>query len=330
MVYFIIGCNGLVGSYIAREILKNGGKVKALKREESDMSMVKDIASQIEWIPGDLLDIVSLEEGIVNADYVIHAAGMVSFNPNDAKKLFKINVEGTANVVNSCLRYPVKKLLFISSVAAIGKNSREEIIEEGNKWENDKVVTTYSLTKYLAEQEVWRAIEEGLDAVIVNPSIIFGVGNWKKSSLKLIDYLWNAPNYFPVGLANYVDVRDVAEISFKLLISDIKNERFILNSGSTLYKDLFEKISVLLDKTPPQKVLKPWFGIFISYIDWFFSSIFRRKQKITKEMIISSSDRVKYSNRKISNTLGINFKDINETLEWVCKHYVNFRLKKEF
>lgn len=215
---FVTGANGLVGSFIVRQLLDKGESVRALKRETSDLSLIQAFEKQIEWIEGDLLDYDILNEALKDVDYVIHTAAIVSFDPNDFQDLYITNVEGTANLVNACLANSIKKICHLSSIAAIGKNNKEAKISELTKWENSEQNSHYAKSKYLAELEVWRGIEEGLNAVIVNPTIILGPGDWEKSSAKLFKQVWKHSSFYPNGFFHYVDVRDVSTICILSLI----------------------------------------------------------------------------------------------------------------
>ncbi|MFC0183961.1 SDR family oxidoreductase [Pseudarcicella hirudinis] len=244
-------------------------KVAGFKRPESDLSLLKGLEDQITWFEGDILDVLSLEEAISKADYVVHTAAMVSFAPKDRNKMLRINVEGTANVVNMCLLYKVKKLCFVSSVAAIGRkfsngaSDTSNLIDEKAQWEESPLNSNYAKSKYQAELEVWRGVAEGLDAVVVNPSIILGEADWYKSSTQLFKYVYDENKYYTGGTINYVDVQDVAEIIYKLLHSDIVNERlssteelFLTNSSLRKLlrvlagKHLLKKYQVFYHKLP--------------------------------------------------------------------------------
>ena len=323
----ITGITGLVGSFTARHFLKSGFQVAGLKRENSDLSLLKDIENQIVWYEGDVLDILALEKSIENVDYVVHAAAIVSFAPKDRKKMFKTNVEGTINVVNLCLEKNVKKLCFVSSVAALGRKIPNEKtlnhtikINEKATWEEDKLNSNYAKTKYLAEMEVWRGQSEGLDSVIVNPSLILGEADWNKSSTQLLKYVYDEHKFYPEGNLNYVDVEDVAACIYKLTTSDISNERFILSAGQIIYKDFFEKVALRFYKKAPATLLSK----SLTEIVWRFEAIKSfftgNAPLITKETALSSNHSFEYQNDKIKKTLNFSFKNLDESLDRICKN----------
>lgn len=319
---FITGGTGLVGSYIIRHLLGKNYQIKALKRQNSNFEFIQDIAEKVQWIDGDILDVGFLEEATKKVDYIIHAAAVVSFHKEDRAMMYKVNVGGTANVVNVCLKNKNKKLCFVSSVAAIGRHKNRQTYNENTRWENSKLNSHYSKTKHFAELEVWRGIAEGLSAVIVNPSVILGFSDWYRSSTQVFKYVWDEKKYYSEGLVNYVDVRDVAEVIVKLLVSDIEGERFILNADTITYKTLFETIAKYLNKQAPTKKVTP----FLSKIAWrvlAISSLFTgKKPLVTRETANTSQNSFIYENSKIIDNLNFKFKNLEESVEWVCKQLV--------
>ncbi len=322
----ITGITGLVGSFTARYFLKSGFNVVGLKRFNSDLSLIQDIENQVIWYEGDILDILVLEKAIENVSYVVHAAAIVSFAPKDRDKMFKTNVEGTINVVNLCLEKNIKKLCFISSVAALGRKTTNENIshvikiDEKATWEENKLNSNYAKTKYLAEMEVWRGQSEGLDCVIVNPSVILGEADWNKSSTQLLKYVYDEHKFYPVGNLNYVDVEDLAECVYKLTVSDISDERFILSAGQMSYKEFFEKVAPKFNKKAPSTLLGNSLTGFVWRLEAFRSFFTGNAPLITKETALSSSHSFEYSNDKIKNALNFTFRNIDESLDRICKN----------
>lgn len=323
----ITGITGLVGSFTARYFLNSGFQVAGLKRDNSDLSLIKDIHHSIDWFEGDILDILSLERAIEHVNYVVHAAAIVSFAPKDRVSMFKTNVEGTINVVNLCLEKKIKKLCFVSSVAALGRKipNQNEVnhlikIDEKATWEENELNSNYAKTKYLAEIEVWRGQSEGLNSVIVNPSVILGEADWNKSSTQLLKFAFDEHKFYPEGNLNYVDVQDVAECIYKLMLSDISDERFILSAGQITYKAFFEKVAPRFNKRPPSILLgKSLTGIVwrIAAIKSFFTG---DAPLITKETALSSSHSFDYSSDKIQKVLNFSFRVLDESLNRICKN----------
>ncbi len=321
----ITGITGLVGSFTARRFLEAGYKVVGLKRANSDFSLLQGIENQIVWHEGDILDIMVLEKAMIDIEYVIHTAAIVSFAPKDRDKMFKTNIEGTANVVNLCLEKNIKKLCFVSSVAALGRSIPNEkklenviSINEKATWEESPLNSNYAKTKYLAELEVWRGEAEGLNCVVVNPSLILGEADWHKSSTQLLKYVFDEHKFYPQGNLNYVDVLDVAECIFKLTIGNISGEKFILSAGEITYKDFFEKVAPRFHKKAPIILLKASITSIIWRLEAIRSLFTGNAPLITKETALLSSHSFKYPNDKIKQTLGFEFKNLDESLDRVC------------
>ena len=323
----ITGITGLVGSFTARRFLQSGFEVSGLKRVNSDLCLLQDIESQIVWYEADILDILALEKAIENVNCVVHAAAIVSFAPKDRNRMFKTNVEGTINVVNLCLEKKIKKLCFVSSVAALGRkipngNIENYIIKIDEKatWEDNELNSNYSKTKYLAEMEVWRGQSEGLNSVIVNPSLILGEADWNKSSTQLLKYVYDEHKFYPEGNLNYVDVEDVAECIFKLTVSDISDERFILSAGQITYKEFFEKVAPKFNKKAPPTLLGKSLTGIVWRMEALRSFLTGNAPLITKETALSSSHFFEYSNVKIKNALNFTFRNLDESLNRICKN----------
>lgn len=322
----ITGITGLVGSFTARRFLEAGYKVAGLKRANSELSLLQDIENQIVWHECDILDIMSLEKAMVSIDYVIHTAAIVSFAPKDRDRMFKTNTEGTANIVNLCLENNIKKLCFVSSVAALGRSIPNEkkaqsmvYIDEKATWEESPLNSNYAKTKYLAEMEVWRGEAEGLNCVVVNPSLILGEADWNKSSTQLMKYVFDEHKFYPQGNLNYVDVQDVAECIFKLTIGDISGEKFILSAGQITYKDFFEKVASKFHKKAPSILLPSSLTSVLWRLESIRTFFTKNTPLITKETALSSSHSFEYQNNKIKQTLGFEFKKLDESLDRICR-----------
>ncbi|WMJ72712.1 NAD-dependent epimerase/dehydratase family protein [Cytophagaceae bacterium ABcell3] len=316
---FITGCNGLAGSFLARELVSKGETIRALKRPDSDMSLLGTCAQKIEWVEGDICDVTILDEALKGVNQVIHTAAIVSYLPQDREKMYKVNVEGTANVVNAAIRNSVQKFCQLSSVSAFGKNAKENIVSETVKLTNAEFSSFYGYTKFLAELEIFRGIEEGLDAFMVNPSVIIGPGDWNKSSTKLFRYVREEKPFYTKGKMNYIDVRDVTSIIIQLMTqTNITGEKFILNAGSISYKDFFELIAKSLNKRPPRYQA----NAFLSEIAWRFSAIKStitgKPPLISKETARLSGNSHLYDNAKIKNRLNYSFRDIKDSINWTC------------
>lgn len=328
MTVFLTGITGLLGHEIASQLLAKGYKIKALVRNPE---RIKIQNTDIEYVQGDILDVTVLTEQLKEVDFAIHTAATVSFAPKDRKEMYRINIKGTANVVNACLENSVKKLCHISSIASFGRPPLSQmkkaddmvVIDENQKWINSETNTHYAITKYLGENEVWRGSAEGLDMVIVNPSIILGEGNWTESSTQLFKYVYDQKPFYPQGYINYVDVKDVARAAINLLESDIKNDRFCVSANMVAYKDFFDKIAIGFNKK------KPWFKVSASLLEVIWrveaakSFITGGAPLITKETAKTAQLKIYMKNDKIKKTIGFEFTPLDTTIKRVCNYLKN-------
>jgi dihydroflavonol-4-reductase len=324
---FVTGGTGLLGAHLLVELTKRGKKIKALKRPSSDLSDVHKIFAhffgetaaqrfaQITWLDGDILDLVSLEEGMKDCNTVYHVAGLVSFKKRDFKRLMKVNKEGTANVVNTALALGIKEFAHVSSTAAIGRSAAKELYNETNKWVTARDNSNYAVSKYSAENEVWRGEQEGLNVIIVNPSVILGAGNWNDSSLSIFKAVKNGLKFYTSGINAFVDARDVAYILCELTDRKIYNERFLTISENVPFKTLFTLIAERMNVKPPHIAVKPWMAGLAWRIEGLLNFFFGRKQNITKETARSSMSIAKYENAKIKEALnGYEFISIKQSV----------------
>lgn len=314
-----------MGAHLLFKLAKDKQSVRAIYRTEKKLNNVKQVFSgytkdyepffnAIEWIKGDILDLPSLNDAFQNIDYVYHCAALVSFEPNKYQALRKTNIEGTANVVNLCIANHIKKLCYVSSVAALGSSTKNKPITEDSYWNPEEDKNVYAITKYGAEMEVWRATQEGLDAVIVNPSVILGAGFWEDGSGSLFKKASNGFNYYTKGIINLVDVEDVVSIMIQLLNSDIKNERFILVAENWPYKRFLKVLSQSVGAKPPRKLATPWLLDIVWRLDWLRHKLTGSKRQLTKHLSRSLSSETFYSNAKITSALKVEFNSIEETI----------------
>ncbi len=315
MKIFITGGTGFLGSYILRKLVKDGFEVRALKRASSRMDLVADVMDKVEWIEGDVLDIPVLEDAMEGVEKVYHAAAMVSFDPRDRKKMLQVNSEGTANIVNVGLYRGVKKLAYVSSIAAVGRSKKTNIVSEKTKWENNDLNTRYAVSKYLAEQEVWRGTVEGLPAVMINPTIIVGAGYWTETSCKMFKQVDDGLKYYTSGQTGFVDVRDAAEILIRLTESEIENQRYIVSGENMAYKDYFELIAKYLEKQPPSVKATDFMKQLVWRMEWLRSKFTGSRPLITKETAKMSSSQFEYENDKIIKTLDFKFNSIENAVK---------------
>ncbi len=320
----VTGGTGLVGSHLLTELVRSGKQVRAIKRGASNRSRVEalindaDLYSNIEWIEADIMDIYSLIEVMDCVTHIYHCAAVISFNPADSANMLKVNVDGTANVVNAALEKGVKKLCFVSSIAAIGRTINGETVTEKTPWKTSPNNSKYAISKYGAEREVWRGSIEGLDAVIVNPSIIIGPGDWNTGSCKMFKQAWSGLKFYTTGINGFVDVRDVCRIMVQLMDSDIRNERYIISSENYPFRDLFNAACKALGKPLPYIKAGSWLSGLTWRLEALRSFFTGSRPLITKETARSANQQYYYSNEKIRKALNYNFIPVEESVKDTC------------
>ena len=330
---FITGGTGLLGMRMVYDLLIEGTPVRLLRRSESDLALFSSVLDfyhgadstklrlNIEWIEGEILDPTLLEDAIRNCNYCIHAAAMVSFHPKDRDAMRRVNIEGTANIVNACLAKGDIKLLYISSVAALGRIGNSGTIDESHLWKDSPYNSAYAISKYHAEMEVWRGIEEGLDAVMVNPSIILGAGDTRKSSGTIFGAVLNGLRFYTDGGASVVDARDVSRIGLELLKSSVQSERYSLNSQSLPYKSLFGMIAETLGRPKPSIHASSYLLSIAWRLAAFKDFISGSRSPVTQETALSAKSSYVYESKKIKEELGYDFRDLKESVSYYGSYY---------
>ena len=325
---FLTGGTGLLGSHVLVELFKRHPeqKVRALKRPTSSLNNIKALFdfyfkaesnvlfNRISWVDGDILDIPKLTEVMLGCDEVYHCAGYVSFQKRDFQKLMKINREGTANMVNISLSLPIKKFCHVSSTAALGRQKMNTYYTENNKWVTSSENSNYAVSKYSAEMEVWRGIEEGLNAVIVNPSVILGAGNWDESSLEIFRTVKKGLKFYTPGTNAFVSANDVAFCMVELMTKNKFGERYLTIGENMAFKDLFNLIADELKVKQPSIAVKPWMTGLAWRLERLKSFFTGKPPQITRETAKSAMSTSRYSNEKVKTALDFEFTPIHDTV----------------
>ncbi len=327
----VTGGTGLVGAHLLLYLVQNDTPVRAIYRQGSNLKRVEkvfsyytqnasDLFNKIEWQLADINDIPALEIAFKNVEYVYHAAALISFDPNDYRKLKKINALGTANIINLCLANNIKKLCYVSTIGAIGKSVQGIKATEENDWSGQEA-NVYALTKHRAEMEVWRGSQEGLPVVIVNPGLIIGPGFWDTGSGRLFTTANKEYSFYPPGGTGFITVGDVIKMMTTLMNSEVTNRRFIAVAENLTYKNILTRLSMELGIKAPTKELKVWqmeLGRIFDYLKNLFT---RSGRKITKKAIYSLMSREIYDNQSIINTLGFDFEDLDRVIAYSCAKF---------
>jgi len=326
---FVTGGTGLIGSHLLFELTKNGEKIRALKRETSDLEKVRKVFSyysenpdmqfeKIDWVNGDILDYFGMEELLTGVNQIYHCAATISFQAKERKAMIANNVEGTANLINAALENKVPKICHVSSVAALGRLQNGFPVTEETNWVPSKKISGYSESKFFSEAEVWRGIEEGLDAVIINPSIVLGPGNWNSGSSKLFKTIWEGMKFYTKGETGFIDVKDVVRAMILLMeepnFDSCKNQRFLLSAENWSYQKLFFQIADEFGKPCP----KYFASDLLLRMAWrgsaLYSALSRNSSKITRETVSGANKINNFDGQKITRVLDFNYTPVFESI----------------
>jgi len=327
----VTGGTGLVGSHLLYHLSLKNDNIRAIYRTDSSLEKVKKVFSfytddatffsKIEWFKADITQVPAMIPAFVGIKHVYHCAAFISFNQKDYREMRKVNIHGTEIIVNLSVDAKVEKLCFVSSIAAVGESLTGNLIDEECEWNKELDNSGYSITKFGAEMEVWRASQEGVEVVIVNPGVILGSGFWKSGSGKLFSQVYNGFKYYTEGITGFVSVQDVVKPMIQLMNSTVKNERFILISENKSFKEIFFSIADGFGKNRPSTKIKPWQTAIFWRFSWLVSKITGVAPLITKYSAKSAHSISKYSSEKIQNTISYEFESVDESIKRICKNY---------
>jgi dihydroflavonol-4-reductase len=320
---FITGGTGFLGAYVIHELITRNYQVRALRRTNKIPSFLpSEIFERVEWVTGDLLDSVLLEESVDGCDAVIHAAALVSFQSDDRREIYQTNIDGTANMLEAAMQCG-SRFMHVSSVASIGRRNDGGLLTEEDPWQKHKLNTNYAISKYQGEMDVWRAIGEGLPAVIVNPSTIIGYGNWDHSSCALFKSVYNGFPWYSNGINGFVDVKDVARAIIDLMESPVTGERFILNGDNWSFRQVFDCIADAFHKKRPDREATPFLGSIAWRIEKIKSLVSGKPALLTRETARIAQGNTRFSNNKILHQFPeFSFTPLKQTIEEACLLYL--------
>lgn len=329
---FITGATGMIGAHIAFRLTSQGDKVRALKRPESSIADTEkifrfysdnadELLRRIEWVEGDILDTFSLEDAMQGVTQVYHSAAVVSFVPKEREYMLKVNGEGTSNMINVAMQYGVKKFCHVSSVAALGRTIDLKNINEETWWKNDPANSWYAISKYAGEREVWRATEEGMDVVIVNPSVVIGPGNAVRSSNAIFALAKKGFSWYTTGAGGFVDARDVADACVKLMESNVVNQRFVLNAKNMSYHEFANRILKRFGHKPASRSLGSFTMGLMWRIEKLGALLSGNPPRVTKESAASAREALSFGGEKITGTIDFQYRDLDKTLDEVAVYY---------
>ena len=313
----VTGGAGLLGKELITQLLLQGKQVRAIY---NSTTLADFRNANLRQIQCNILDVVGLEEAMTGVEYVYHCAAIVSFNPKRRQEMFKINIEGTANVVNAALDAGIKKMVYVSSVAALGRIRKNELINETMNWTEETSNSAYGQSKYFAEMQVWRGIAEGLDAVMVNPVIILGAGDWNSGSSQLFKTAYDEFPWYTDGSTGFVDVCDVVKAMIELMNSNISAERFIISAENRRYADVFNLMAKAFGKKPPHKKVTPLLAKIVWRLEAIKSFFTGKDPLLTKETAATAMTKANFDNSKLKKFLpDFNYRKIEDSIADTCK-----------
>jgi dihydroflavonol-4-reductase len=332
---FVTGGTGFLGAHLLSELVKQNESIIALKRPASITLNTqklfiykygtegKTLFEKINWVNGDIMEPWSLSEAMKGASYVYHCAAEVDLRDDRPDSIIQTAETGTENLVNTALELGVEKFCHVSSVAALGKPTEGDITEENFEDFSFKN-SPYAIGKHLAEQQVWRGQVEGLNVVVVSPSIILGPwSDLNNGSISMFSFIDKISNYYTGGIMGFVDVTDVVDIMLKITTQGPFNERFIANSENLNFRDFFTTIAKEINKPLPKVKLSNSTLKIFQILNNIFS-----KQKISSTMVEHATGIHNFSNKKVRDGLGFTFRPMRETIAATAKFYLNERGRK--
>lgn len=327
----VTGGTGFLGAYILKNLVEKNIPVRAIRRSAKlPFFIPQSILNQVEWVEGDVLDVVSLDEAMKGVDAVIHSAAIVSFSKTNRREMYKVNVEGTANVVNAALDNNVQRLIHISSVAALGRTTQTETVSEQKKWEDNKSNTHYAISKHHAEMQAWRGFAEGLKGAILNPSTILGYGDWHQSSCAIFRNAYRGFPWYTKGINGFVGVEDVAEVAVQLLLSGINQKRFIVNAENWPFQKLFNCIADGFGKKRPYREATPLMGEIAWRLESVKAVMTGHKALLTKETAKVAHSKTSFDNSALLNVLpGFAYTPLETVIKNACEKYLKALEKDE-
>jgi len=329
----VTGGTGFLGAHLLYQLLQNNERIKALKRKGSSTDLTRKIFSyyttnpenllqKVDWIDGDILDYFSLSDAFKGVEYLYHAAAIVSFHGDDKSQLVKTNINGTANVVNAAIEQGIIKMCYVSSIGALGRDNTNGPVNEDTPVIPSSRSSIYSKSKYEAEREVWRGMAEGLDAVIVNPSIIVGPGDWSKGSSQMFQTMWNGLKFFTSGTNGFIDVNDVAKAMILLMESNISNERFVLSAENVGYKQFFEWMADAMGIARPKYKAGPILSSIGSMALKVKGLVSGSNHTITWETARTANQKYQYSSEKFLKATRMSFIPVKESVEKTTRFFL--------
>ena len=326
---FVTGATGLIGSHLVLRLAEEGIPVSALFRNENGKSEVfnlfqfygkENLFSQVQWVKGDVEDADDMFDLTEGMHTVFHCAAIVSYHRKEATRMLEVNINGTKNVVNACIENEVKHLIHVSSISALG-DSKGEVIDEETPRDFNDYHSNYSKGKYLSEQEVWRGIQEGLNATILNPGVIFGPNNCTRSSGTMIARIEKGLPALPAGGSGIVSVLDVVEVMIRAAKQAPTNERYILCAENIRMSELFTKIADALHVKIGKNIAKKWQIKLVFYMEALVEIFTGKRATITREIIRNYDEVKQFDGSKATRAFGFEYRNTFSSIEDTIRYY---------
>lgn len=328
---FVTGGSGFLGAHLLVQLSALDKRIIAAKRVTTQLDYVKrvfelagfsDRFEKIEWKNVDLFDTYEIEDALTGVEQIYHCASEVSFHPKHHQKMIENNVTITANLANAALFCGIKKFMHVSSIAALGRSAQEEIIDETRIWKTDPVNSKYGYSKYKSEMEVWRAFEEGLPVIIVNPSMIMGYCPWNEGTGKMFDRAFDGMKFYTNGYTGWVDVKDVAICMVALMQKNINGERYIISAETKGYKEIFELMADAFNKPKAKKPANLKLAKWIVMVEEVKTKLTGSSPLVTKESLKNATLECNYINEKVKKELNYQFIPVENTIRDTAKLYL--------
>lgn len=327
MKVLVTGATGFIGSSVLRRLTHEGYEPVALVRAKSNLEAISDFVDTVELRYGDVTDADSVANAMKGVKQVYHCAGVARIGPGHDDMLYKVNVEGTRNVLREALRNDVERVVFTSSVSAVGITGSKKPATEDQHWNLDKLNVPYFRTKHLAELEVAEAVKQGLDCVTVNPSYVFGPGDINFNAGRLIrDLYYRKIPFYPVGGVCVVDIDIVVDGHLAAMKKGRTGERYILGGENITYKMVFDTICNIVGAP---KVKLPMLPSLIKLFIKMTENARKLKKVsalINREILASSSNYLYYDSSKARNELGLGHKSFEESIRNTFMWYKSLRM----
>lgn len=316
----LTGATGFVGSAVAEALHREGMPLAALVRETSATGRLRSLGIPLRM--GDVTDPQSIYDALEGVSTVIHTAALVSFQPEDRDQMLKINGEGTANVVNMALERGVRRLIHLSSVAALDRVDGGPVVTLADRWPQQRPRTTYAESKAAAEREVWRGQAEGLEVSVLYPSLVLGVGDFTGDNTPA---LWRMAargrGFYPQGTTGVVAREDVVRAVLFVLEQDEDGLRLLLNAENLSWREFMTAIAESIGAKPPSRAVPAWQSALLWPVDGLRARLAGKRPLITRESHRNVQARYAYDGSSYVATTGQDYTNVRALIGTIGQRF---------